>query len=1414
MSETTPVTTNTAADAPATGASNSSQGDAAGTAGTAGTAAATNHGNNQNNNPSKRRNRSRRKKGPAAVQGANPPTGADAAAAADQEGGNSNSNNNGNQNGQRPSRRNRRGKKKPPANTDQPDQPGQSSQQPQKKGKKPQQQKKKQGPRKRYPWRRYIPQGTVDPITLENLVSLEYPPFALVVDAPYDPVPIWPIPQPSNDQRPDPPTTQKTPADVEQLHRQRLAEQWGNRIVQDPNESEQKPAPLDPTQRHYNLFDGRALAYYIVSELQFIDPLNRRDLTRPELVQLDRYLVRHGFTGLNVTDAYDARGVTLSSAGAAATTAQGRAEILQQTARNLLDSMFSVSRVAAAPPPPRTRTTQTPIQQQYAAFQQAEARAMQQFRSQQQHPNPPPGMQHRERPTQSYDAPPGQSGFEIIDDDAHPELRTGNYNYTPYYRNAASAPGVPDFPPLAVNNRAEASFPALAASAPTSQPAATTTTNAVAEKKPGAPSKTLAKITGVVKKSDPEERQRQWEAREAARKKAMIANMSFGADPQAILLAQQQQESWLNSAPPVARSTNANDVSVGQLERNKAFADALGVQPATMRQTINSGWARPTEPPRLDEFGNELTATIYPDELLAQAKENLTLLTKLEKKWTSFLTDDKAASVPLSHMERPIRAMVHHYAEFWHLKTESFDPEPRRYIHCVKTLNTHMPRPLLSDAARRWRGPVAPTILASLPPEKRIEFPQATKAPVLSDADRPKLELAPRTLPLELPPFQPPEKSEDVIVAEKAERRAKREEQEKKRREAEERKQRALEAAFASDDDESYKGGGNDDSDSEWEDAAPDGVRSYVSGPSINGIFVGCQSFSQFPQRNHKENGWPGARTTMGDLNWNQRRKNDFENAKAQCLGKRDKSSAGRIDPHAVDICGIINEREDCYTTSSCSGRCFMYRGSGFKATENFSRFRISHEKIEDPTRFFDLSTISTDPSGGGDPIRSIGQYDYKEQQSPAPQVEHTNNEEQQVEEADKTIWLRFEPFILHVACRSLSSANDLMSAARPAFKNVGLTTWKDSRYLVAIWGDEGLEMPLRSKDGQVFHTDSKWLAELVNERHERNWAKIDRFCQSVREMPAPSGDMDEQQLLPNSAALAQVPKSFDVIGDIAYLHSMPTSDAEGVGIAIMNKNKSIKLVVARQSNLGGTERAPGEDGLTIIAGATRNPLVTTHTEYGIKCVVDLNHTFFSPRMGQERLRICQLVARGEKVLVLFAGVGMEALQIAGRTEASSVVSVELNDVAVRCAHRGHRMLERNKAVKCVGAADRLSIMEGDVMQVLPNQLKNETFDRILAPRPKEGALDGDLGTGDGGAAFLQVIVPHLSDGGECHWYDFVADHEFPECLRTRRLIEQVCELHNLSVDIIHVANAGSVAMRQLRVCVDFKVHLNISKSG
>jgi hypothetical protein len=362
----------------------------------------------------------------------------------------------------------------------------------------------------------------------------------------------------------------------------------------------------------------------------------------------------------------------------------------------------------------------------------------------------------------------------------------------------------------------------------------------------------------------------------------MMATLSSGVD------ASVQAQGLLKVPPGLATlSSSAGDVSEEKLQRNKAFADALGVKPATLRQSANSGWLRPTAAQiTLDEFGNELNVVIYPDSLLSQARDRMSLVLKVEKKWKAFLEDDKSASLPLHPMDRPTRIFVHHYSDFWNIKTESFDPEPQRYIHCVKLLETNMPRPLLSDAARKWRGPTAVVPIVSLadlprgpavstadsqqtagepsksreipPPPERVPLPlqPRTLAPgeqkddsgkplstqfdaqegdpsggsrfalLLEERERPKITLAKRTVPLELPPFQP-RTTEFNSEAEIQQRRARLAESERRKKEAEERKRRAMEDVFASDneDDEEEHDGKTGDAastGSDWEE--PDAV--------------------------------------------------------------------------------------------------------------------------------------------------------------------------------------------------------------------------------------------------------------------------------------------------------------------------------------------------------------------------------------------------------------------------------------------------------------------------------------------------------------------------------------------------------------------------------------------------------------
>lgn len=793
--------------------------------------------------------------------------------------------------------------------------------------------KKRRKPKKKYPWRRFIPEGTVDPITLENLDTLDYPPFALCADEPYVTVPEWPIPLESqskngnnrnntkkNGATDSTPPSRPQPEDVADLNRQRLADQWGEHLLpsnegnttsSDADKNKKASSSTTPlSQRPLNLFDGRALAFYMVSQLQFIDPFTRRDLTRAELVNLDRYLDRYGRSGtdangndknnnnrringkkknqkIRVTDAYDAKGITLSSAGAAAATAQGRADIMQQMAQQLLNTLFvgqsSVSSIA----PTDANTTRNEsqsrrqqaeifsLQEQYATMQRQEREIAAE------------GERRYERGFGTADASGfGSSndnaygGFMVIDDDENPEMRGHGHNDFP----SLTAPTPPTNGPTPnggagsssrystshISGRhggrrpvmGEESFPALP------QPASEVASSATKTKK----SKTLSKISGIVKKTTAQEKQKQWEAREAARRKAMMANLTFGANPFREDLAQS-----LLAPPATGDASAGGSATEEQMQRNRAFAEALGVKPAIQRHYA-SGWARPTTTEGAGdstkhELLDELDAALYPDSLIMSAREHrMEHLLKVEKRWKRFLNDDKAASLPLNRMNRSLRKFVHEYAEFWNLKTESFDPEPNRYIHCVKLSGTRMPRPLLSDVARNWRGPSslplpdATRTIASVmhdhssqqtagqtsksplqaplprapaqPPPLMIRSATAmssskgdlvalgdaavqnSRSDGLMDKERRQLKLLPRTVPLELPPFDEQLERETAVALDLDEdlqrRQVRREEKRRRQREMEEKKKQILEDAFASDDENDRKQAAS--SDSEWED--------------------------------------------------------------------------------------------------------------------------------------------------------------------------------------------------------------------------------------------------------------------------------------------------------------------------------------------------------------------------------------------------------------------------------------------------------------------------------------------------------------------------------------------------------------------------------------------------------------------
>lgn len=453
-----------------------------------------------------------------------------------------------------------------------------------------------------------------------------------------------------------------------------------------------------------------------------------------------------------------------------------------------------------------------------------------------------------------------------------------------------------------------------------------------------------------------------------------------------------------------------------------------------------------------------------------------------------------------------------------------------------------------------------------------------------------------------------------------------------------------------------------------------------------------------------------------------------FARAKANALLKRDKSSAGGIDARAVSICNTINESDEWFTTSSCAGRCYVWHGVGNKRDGRFERRRVSHEKI-DRGYFLD---------GPDAPLKAAGE-----------------------------LWLRYEPFILHARCASNHASRRLVKAARTVFKTVGV-----NENCVFVVGDEGLEMPL-VLDRPLFDSEQvDWLVETVNDKHERNWAKIDRFEKALSESHDDSF-------------------KFDVVGDVALVKS----DDRDLADQILKKHKKLRIVALAVS-LTGVERAPASP-LRIVAGPQRSPLVTTHTENGVRVVVDLDSTFFAPRLAYERLRLCRCVNDGERVLSLFAGCGPEALAVAANTSCAAVVAVETSPVAVRCCRRGRETLARCKPDR----ARVLDIVEQDALVYLAAARNDpRRFDRVFAPRPK-------LHDDDTGAHFLDAILAVLDAGATVHWTDFAADWELPGCTRTLDFLTRAAAQFGFQCRILHAAKAGpSVAKRQFRVTVDFSL--------
>ncbi|MFX1323563.1 MAG: class I SAM-dependent methyltransferase family protein [Promethearchaeota archaeon] len=130
------------------------------------------------------------------------------------------------------------------------------------------------------------------------------------------------------------------------------------------------------------------------------------------------------------------------------------------------------------------------------------------------------------------------------------------------------------------------------------------------------------------------------------------------------------------------------------------------------------------------------------------------------------------------------------------------------------------------------------------------------------------------------------------------------------------------------------------------------------------------------------------------------------------------------------------------------------------------------------------------------------------------------------------------------------------------------------------------------------------------------------------------------------------VPKSYDIIGDIAILefkevNSIDKNEIEEfkhlISQAVVQVNKNVRTVYEKKSEVKGAYRLRE---FTFLIGENKSE--TIHKENNCVFKLDIKHTYFSPRLVFERRRVSKSnIQKNEVIIDMFSGVGPFSLQIA-----------------------------------------------------------------------------------------------------------------------------------------------------------------------
>ena len=303
---------------------------------------------------------------------------------------------------------------------------------------------------------------------------------------------------------------------------------------------------------------------------------------------------------------------------------------------------------------------------------------------------------------------------------------------------------------------------------------------------------------------------------------------------------------------------------------------------------------------------------------------------------------------------------------------------------------------------------------------------------------------------------------------------------------------------------------------------------------------------------------------------------------------------------------------------------------------------------------------------------------------------------------------------------------------------------------------------------------------------------------------------------------MAKKIRAYDILGSIALVrfpNDFKSSDKKKFASKIMEENKAVKTVLEKKGKIKGRLR---KQEMKYVSGEKTKEVL--YRENGCEFRFNIDTTYFSPRLSNERKEVALMIKRDENVLVMFGGVAPFGIVIAKNSKCKKVVSVELNREAAKYAKLN---VERNNL------KNRVEVVQGDVRKFVGKWEKMHSRVRGINDSPKTSSrrsekenvkgkflssVSNELKRNRSQDIKFDVIVmarPQLKEtflkeafkvskkGTRIFYYDFCSIDEVDKIVEK---VKSEAKKAGKKIRILKKKVAGEIVPYKFRVRVDFQV--------